>query len=641
MSITPEEPARPARSRLRHALTVLLAVLGVLEVAYVVGGLVLVKSGQVGRWINKNPQKLNITFDSVWPIVPGVVRVRNFRIVNQGRGDQLEGKVDLVWGAVNPLELLARRVHVVWLRCRGVEFRLRKRPATAVEAASLPTGFPAIDGVTWEPYTGPPPATPTATAKGKEKKNRMTIVFTRSLLEEVREVWIGDRRLRGSGAVVASVTIYGDGPIAIPHADVRFDGARVENGAEETFTGVRLGVLGELARYDTKMTRGLGILSLITARVDLDAHMPTGAGYLNAYLRNAPWIRFDGGEGDLSAHLSVDDGKLVPGGHVELSSSDRQAAFAGFTVRGKARTRLDIVPAGKGADARLTVEFDRYDLRRGEDAPEPVMRGEGLRIVATTPASLTDIPPSDFSGRLELGRAVFPRLDFANKFLPSGEGLRVLGGSAKVEGAFDVAGSGSACSGSMKVSTDGLSLDTGGVGMKGAFTLDLKVPRGNLLEQTFDVDGMRISLDRFTFASKHDEATAPDWSASIAFPKGHLVLGKAFAVRGLMELRASDSRPVAAFLSKDKPLKGWKKKLVTVGEIKGGSRFSLSGGTLEVDDFVVGWEGTEIKTRFRTTPEGARGKALVHIGILKAGISLEGKERNLKIIGPTSWFEKP
>lgn len=638
MSPAPEVPARPARSRFRRALAVLLAVLGVLEFVYVVAGLVLVRSGQVGRWINKNPQKLSITFDSVWPIVPGVVRVRNFRIVNQGRGDQLEGKVDTVWGAVNPLELLAKRVHIVWLRCRGVEFRLRSRPKTVESAASFPVGFPAIDGVTWEPYPGPPPAA--SAAKGK-KKGGTTVIFTRSRLTEVREVWIGERRLRGNGTVVASVTIYGDGPIAIPYADVRFDRARIENGAEETYTGIKLGVLGKLSRYDTKVTKGLGILSLIQARVDLDARMPSGAAWLNVYLRNAPWVRFTGGESSLSAHLSVADGKLVPGGFVEIGKNDLKAEFAGFAAHGKAGTRLDVVAAEKGADARLVVAFDNYDLKRGTDAPEPVMQGRGLRIVATTPASLAAIPPTEFSGRLELGQAVFPRLDFANDFFPTGGSLRVRGGSAKVEGAFDVAGSGSTCSGSMKVTTDGLALDTGGVGMKGTFTLDLKVPRGNLLEQTFDVDGMRISLDRFTFASKHDEATAPDWSASIAFPKGHLVLGKAFAVKGRMELRASDSRPVAAFLSKDKPLEGWKKKLVTVGEIKGGSQFSLSGGTLAVDDFVVGWSGTEIKARFRTTPEGARGKALVHVGIPKAGISLEGKERSLKVISPSSWYEKP
>jgi len=260
--------------------------------------------------------------------------------------------------------------------------------------------------------------------------------------------------------------------------------------------------------------------------------------------------------------------------------------------------------------------------------------------VATTPASLTTIPPTEFSGRLELGSAVFPRLDFANRLLPVGGGLKIRGGSAKVEGAFDVQGSGSSCNGSMTVATDGLSLETDGVGMKGGFKLVLTVPRGDLLKRMFDVDGMTITLDRFTFASQHEAATAPDWNASIAFPKAHLEIGDAFAVRGTMKLHASDSRPVVAFLSKNKPLKGWKKKLVTVGKIDGGSRFSLSGGMLEVDDFSVGWEGTEVKARFRTTPQGPKGKALVRVGILKAGISLEGKERDLRLVGPASWFEK-
>jgi hypothetical protein len=634
MTTRPEERRR-IRPRHRRALAIALVALAALEAVYVGVGLYLVRSGQVERWINKNPRKLRITFDSVWPIVPGVVRVRGFRIVNQGRGDQLEGKVDRVWGAVNPFELPGRRVHVFWLRCRGVEFRLRKRPKTAEEAANLPTGFPSIDGVAWEPYTAGPPGAP------KKSKKKMTIVFTRARLDEVREVWIGVRRLAGPGSVVASVTVHGDGRIAIPHADVRFDGARVENGAEETYSGVALGVLGEVPPFHPTEAKGLALVSLIRARVDLEARMPAGAGYLNAYLRNAPWIRFTGGEAGLSAHLSVAGGRLAPGGFIELSSSDRQADVAGFTIRGKARTRLDVVPAAGGAaDARLVVEFDRYDLRRGADAPEPILRGQGLRILATTPASLGVIPPADFSGRLELGRAEFPRLDFVNEILPAGGGLRVRGGSAKVEGAFDVAGSGSSCGGSMKVSTEGLSLDAGGVAIKGVFSLLVAVPRGDLLTQTFDVDGTRVTLDRFTFSSQHEAAGAPDWTASVVFPKAHLSLGEAFAVRGKMELRASDSRPVAAFLSRDKPLKGWKKKLVTVGEIRGEGLYSFSRGAVEVDDFSVGWEGTEIRARFLTGEKGAHGKALVRVGILKAGIELEGKERDLHLIRPTHWYEQ-
>ena len=177
--------------------------------------------------------------------------------------------------------------------------------------------------------------------------------------------------------------------------------------------------------------------------------------------------------------------------------------------------------------------------------------------------------------------------------------------------------------------------------MVGAFSLALKVPRGDLLKQTFDVDGTRLELDRFTFESKNETATASDWSASVAFPKAHLALGKAFGVAGELELRASDSRPVAAFLSKDEPLSGWKKKLVTVGEIKGAGRCSLSAGTLAVEDFFVGWGKTEVKARFRTTQAGAVGKALVRVGVLKAGIGLEGKRRHVQILRPGHWYEQP
>lgn len=638
MTEATEEPVAPRRRWRRRVLVPLLAVLGVVEAIWVGGGLFLVKGGQVERWINKNPEKLRITFDSVWPIVPGLVRVRGFRIVNQGRSDQLEGKVDLVWGAVNPLELPAHRVHVVWLRCRGVEFRLRKRPATAEEAARLRTGYPEIEGVAWAPYVPPAEAAPKKPKKGPGT----TIVFTRSLLDDVREVWIGERRLSGRGTVVASVTVFGDGPIAIPHADVRFEAAKIENGAEETYSDMKLRVLGKLARYDTKVTKGLGILSLLRARVEVQARMPSGGGYLNAYLRNAPWIRFDGGEANLSARLSVVDGRVAPASFIELTSTDRRAEFAGFVAQGKARTRLDVVE-GKGgvADAALAVEFGRYDLRRGKEAKEPLMLGEGLRITATTPASLAALPPKELSGRLELGKAEFPRLDFLNALFPAGGGLRIRGGRASVGGAFTVAGSGASCKGSLKIVASGLSLDTGGVAMKGGFTLGVEVPKGDLLAQTFTVDGTRLALDRFAFDTKHTERTDPDWNASVAFPKGSLGLGEAFSVKASMELRASDSRPVAAFLSKDKPLSGWKKKLVTFGEIRGASRFSLSRGRLDVEDFVLGWEGTEIRARFRTDEKGAFGKALVRYGILKAGIGLEGKERSLKVLGPTSWYEKP
>ncbi len=637
MRSLPEEPSAKARRPIRNVLRALLVLVVVLEVVYVGAGLVLVRSGQVARWINTDPGKLRITFDSVLPIVPGVVRVRGFRILVQDRANQIDGTVGEVWAGINPLEIPAGRIHLVWVRAHGVAFRLRPRPATAqAAAAGLPAGLAPIDGVPWTPYTGPPPAP-------KGKKDAATIVFTRASLDDIRDVWIGDRRLRGDGAVLASVTIHGDGRIAIPLADVRFDRARVENGKDETYSDVTLHVRGELPAFDPDDPKGVPILTDLKARIDVDARMPSGAAFLNVYFRNAEWIRFTGGESSLAIHLGLDRGKLGPGGFVELVAEDLRADFAGFTAEGKAKTRLDVAPGEKDkpGDAKVVVEFERYGLRWKQGKGDPFLLGHGLRVTATTPATLASIPPSEFAGRLELGRAELPRLDFLNEILAFGGDLRIRGGTAKVEGSFDVTKSGASCSGGMKITADRLSVETGGVAIKGAFSLGLKVPRGNLLKPALDLDGTLLSLDSFAFATKHENGGGgADWSASVAFPSGHLELGDSFAVKGRVGLRASDSRPLVAFLSADEPLSGWKKKLLTVGEIKGGGKLSLSGQTLEVADFSVGWSKVMIRAHFKKTPRGTFGKAHVKDGILEAGIGFEGDKRKLHVFRPERWYNE-
>lgn len=627
-----DESSAPPKPRKWRLWRLLLAFLLGLELVYVAGGLILLKTGQVARWINTRPDKTFISFESVWPIVPGVVHVKNFRILNQDRATQLEGKVESVWGAVNPFELLAKRVHVVWLRASGVTFRLRDRPKSAEEAAKLLPGFPEIPGTVWEPYTGPPKGT-------GPKKEKMTVVFTRSHLDDVRDVWLNERRIIGQGSVVASVTVGGDDQLEISHADVQFTDAKFENGAEETYSDVRFRVLGKLSRFQPNEVKGLAVISLIKARIDLDARMPSGAAFLNVYLRNAPWIKFEGGESKISVHLSVNSGKLAPGGFLELAAHELNASFGGFLAGGKAKTRLDLLPGKESAEARLAVEFEKYQLRRGAFTPDPLIRGEGLRVVASTPGSLAALPPSDFSGRLELGRAEFPSLDFVNALLPAGAGLRFKAGGAAAQGAFDVRGAGSSCKGSMKITTSSLILEAGGVEMKGTFSLNLAVPRGDLLKQVFEIDGTKVSLDKFSFASKHEAAGQPDWSASISLPRASFKLSDPLAVRGHLEISASDSRPVVAFLAKDEPLEGWKKKLVTVGEIHAKTDFALGGKTLEINDFQAEWEKSEVRVRVKLTEDGAYGKALVKAGILKAGIGLEGQKRKLKILRPTAWYE--
>ncbi len=77
-------------------------------------------------------------------------------MVNQGRGNQLEVVVDRATAFVNPLELIGKRVHILGLQARGVEFRFRKRPKTLEEDEERVALVPPIEGISLEPYSGPP-----------------------------------------------------------------------------------------------------------------------------------------------------------------------------------------------------------------------------------------------------------------------------------------------------------------------------------------------------------------------------------------------------------------------------------------------------------------------------------------------------
>jgi len=76
----------------------LFAIVGVLEVVYVA---VDSTSSAAARSIGDQqaPEKLRVTFDSVWPIVPGVVRVSGFRISSTGPRELSSRKGGRVWGA--------------------------------------------------------------------------------------------------------------------------------------------------------------------------------------------------------------------------------------------------------------------------------------------------------------------------------------------------------------------------------------------------------------------------------------------------------------------------------------------------------------------------------------------------------------
>ena len=620
----------------------------VLEIIYVAAGIILVQNGQVGRWINNKPEKRTITFDSAWSFVPGVARVSGVRVVNQGRGNQLEVVVDEARAFVNPLELLARRVHIMGLEAEGVEFRFRKRPKTMEEAAEKKELVPAIEGIEFEPYDGPTREEEEVAkaakrkAEGKPPKKEgegWTVAFTGSKVRGVREVWIDAIKVNGTGRVAASVTV---GPgrgkqVSIWSADVRFPDAALALKGRDIAEDLDLRVEGLMAPFSTRRDKGKALLAKISAQVAIEGRSTGQA--LNAYFSKTGWLEFRSEPRPVSVDLTVREGKLLPGGHFELAEGTLGADFTGFVVEGQASARLETVPGdGEVAIADVDVSFTDYGMRRQAEG-DSVMKGTGLLIEARSPADLLLMPPEDFEGELELGTAEFPDLTFVNEMLPQGGGIEVKSGRGSVSGGFEIKES-AAVQGSVKILTEDLVVGAAGVENAGAMEVTIEVPDGNLNDRTFGVDRTRVEFHHIAFTSAGSTEDLPDWQGRIEVTRGDLGLGKETGISARVGLSFSDTRPLVAFLSKNKPLKGWQEHLLMLEEVEGEGIVDMAVGTWTIGHFGIRGGNLDVRMRASIGPDGIFGKALAKYGILKAGIGIEGGERDLKVFRPGTWYKK-
>jgi hypothetical protein len=634
---------------LKNVPRVLKWILGgllVFEIIYVAAGIFLVQSGQVDRWINNKPEKRTITFDSAWTFVPGVAHVSGARVVNQGRGNQLEIVVDKARAFVSPLELLVKRVHIMGLEAQGVEFRFRKRPQTMEEAGEREETAPAIEGIEFEPYDGP---TQEEEDRAKAEKRKAegeppkregegwTIVFTGSKVRDVRDVWIDAIRLQGTGKVAASVTVGPgrDKQVSIRSADVRYPEAAVVLEGSTVAEDLALRVEGMMERFLTKRDKGKALLRKISAEVELEGRS-TGR-LLNGYFSKAGWLEFQSEPRRANAHVRVEQGKLLAGSRLELAEGPLEAEFAGFIVQGQAAARLETVPGdGEVAIADVEVSFTDYGMRRLAEG-DSVMKGTDLLIEARSPADLMLMPPDDFDGKLEFGEAMFPDLTFVNEMLPQGGGIEVRSGRGSVSGGFEIKES-AAVQGSVKILTEELVVGAAGVENAGAVEVMIEVPDGNLNDLKFGVDRTRVEFHDFAFTSAGSTKDRPEWQGHIEVTRGTLSLGE--GVGGALVLTFSDTRPLVAFLSRDKPLKGWQENLLMLEEVRGEGVVEMTRGTWTIGHFGIRGGKLDVRMRASMGPKGIFGKALAQYGILKAGIGIAGDNRDLKILRAGSWYKK-
>src|SRR5262249_16829134 len=111
-------PTRAARIALAAA-AVLFALVGA---AVLAGPQIIVSRGLLTRWVNHDPDKFLLEYDSAsaWP--PGQVHMRGLRIRAQDPNVQYFFRMDDARVSVSFLDLLSRRFHATRVRASGLVF---------------------------------------------------------------------------------------------------------------------------------------------------------------------------------------------------------------------------------------------------------------------------------------------------------------------------------------------------------------------------------------------------------------------------------------------------------------------------------------------------------------------------------------
>ncbi len=617
---------------LRIALISAGSVFALIWIVWIVGVRLYATPERLDAQLNKKPERTRITIGSVSSWFPGRVTATGFRIINQTTKNQLEATVESVSARVAILPLLSKRVEVHGVKARGVVFKLRSRPTDAAEAAKKEPFVPPIEGLVYEPYAGPPKV---------PKEQKWAFAFEGAEVEDIRELWIEQYRLTGSGEAEADVIVGPAKMMSIPTATARFHDSTLTVAGKPTLTGVELNATTVFDELNTREEKGPDLMKKISGQVDLKVVTTEAAGMLNAFLGSPGWLEFVGSERTVTAKLFLDHGEIEPGCEIDVPGAPLTMVLSGLQIDGLPSVALKTVESSAGPETILDVTFGDYTLRdTGPSGLEAA--GTGLNIHASGRAYLDGRPPEQVAVALDLGTARMPEIGALSGLFPEGMPVVLRDGSATLTGKFELPEATTVGEGWIHLVSNGLVVDSRGLQVAGDADLYLKVPACDFPARKLTIEDSRLSLRRFALSrqDKAQQASHEDWEGDITFPRGVLQLKDSFTLESDVSFKLSDTRPLVDFLSERKPMSGWSSRLLTKDDISGGAGLGLEQGTFRIKGFHADADPIMIKATLDIRGKNVRGKALAGYGVLRAGIEMQGGDRNLNLVGATKWYEK-
>jgi hypothetical protein len=156
----------------------------------------------------------------------------------------------------------------------------------------------------------------------------------------------------------------------------------------------------------------------------------------------------------------------------------------------------------------------------------------------------------------------------------------------------------------------------------------------------FDISGSSLVLDRVRIDGERKTFDQKDWRLRLDLEKGWAVWKRPTLVKMEADLRISDTRPLVAFISNQKGTPEWINQLLTIDDIHGNARMTLTQDRIVIPYAFAGSEKVDVGAKGTIDAKSRDGIFYVRFRKLHALLKIKHDRRNLDLIRARQKFDR-
>lgn len=596
----------------------LLALLAVPIAHFILANLFLATG--VHALVNRKPEKFQADWTFAYTIWPGTIYFRNLEMRGRNRSVVWSASLEQGSGRIALGDLFSRNLVVDDLEGSGFRFLIRPRvekpPPPGSEEGIEPPPAPAADPEEQAAAGLPPLLPPIPGFDGlgepiKGTKPPWTIDIRSFDFAEIEEVWLERYHFAAeepSGRLRGAMLLLLRNSVELPRYELELGRGKVEVQDRQLAFLEKGRAVGSTLAFPTRPYTAFELTRYFKTELELDTR-DSDLSVLQYYLRGSPLEL--GGQGQLLAHLFLDQGVLGPGSRLDIKDADLRFAYLSYWGTGKGAARLEVDPEQGKNTTRMAARLESFELGTlGSRAAH--LRGHGLEIDAFSPSlDLAEERPK-IRGEVRMPATEIPDFRVYNQLWPESFPFELREGKAELQSRlfFETTETSHRADGTLLLTGRGIRAALLQNEFVGDFRLDTKLSSEDLKSKSFELRGTRLEI---TGLEGKWQPPTHAWWARITIPKGQLRLEQPRSFELTLEAELADSSPLVAALITKKPELEWMSKILTIKKLLLNTEVDLQGKNLDMHHFRLrGGEHLEAEGRF--VLENKQGNAVFHVG---------------------------